>query len=52
VEQLFLDIGVETENELALVLDPRLREELIALMAAAVVAVHEAWKGGSDDGLA
>ena len=51
MEQLSLDLGVEPENELALVLDPRLREELIALMAAAVVAVHEAWKGGGHDGL-
>ena len=51
MEQLTLNIGAEPENELALVLDPRLREELIARMAAAVVAVHEARKGGSDDGL-
>jgi hypothetical protein len=51
VEQLTLNIGVEPENEPALVLDPRLREELIALMAAAVIAVDEARKGGNDDGL-
>ncbi len=52
MEQLTLNTGEEPENELALVLDPRLREELIALMAAAVVAVHEAAKGGNDDRLA
>jgi len=51
VEQLTLNIGVEPENEPALVLSPRLREELIALMAAAVVAVHESRKGENDDGL-
>ena len=51
MEQLSLNIGVEPENEPAFVLDPRLRGELIALMAAAVVAVHEARKGTNDDGL-
>ena len=51
MKQLTLNIGVEPENEPALVLDPRLREELIALMAAAVIAVDEARKGGNDDGL-
>jgi hypothetical protein len=51
VEQLTLNIGVESENEPALVLNPRLRAELIALMAAAVVAVDEARKGEIDDGL-
>ncbi len=51
MEQLTLNIGVESENEPALVLNPRLREELIALMAAVVVAIHEARKGANDDGL-
>jgi len=51
VEQLTLDLGVEPEDERVLVLDPRVREEAITRMAAAVVAVHEAWRGGGDDGL-
>ena len=51
MEQLTLNIRVEPEDEPVLVLDPRLREELIALMKAVVVAVHEAGKGESDDGL-
>lgn len=51
MEQLTLDIGVGPEKEPAIVLEPRLREELIALMAAAVMAVHEAGKRGDDDGL-
>ncbi len=51
MEQLPLNIRVEPENEPLLVLDPRLREELIALMKAVVVVVHEAGKGGNNDGL-
>jgi len=51
VDQLSLNIGLEPENEPALVFDSRLREELIALMAAAVLTVHAAGKGGNDDGL-
>jgi hypothetical protein len=51
MEQLTLNIRVELEDEPVLVLDPRLREELIALMKAVVVAIHEARKGASDDGL-
>ncbi len=50
MEQLPLNIRVEPENEALLVLDPRLREELIALMKAVVVDVHEAGKEGNDDG--
>jgi hypothetical protein len=51
MEQLTLDIRVEAENESVLVLDPRIREELIALMKAIVIAVHEAEKGENDDEL-
>jgi hypothetical protein len=51
MEQLTLDIRAEAENESVLVLDPRIREELIALMKAIVIAVHEAEKGENDDGL-
>lgn len=49
MKQLTLTLGVESENESVLRLDARLREELIAQMAAAVVAVHEAGEGGNDD---
>jgi hypothetical protein len=51
MEQLTLDIRAEAENESVLVLDPRIREELIALMKAIVIAVHEAEKGEDDDEL-
>ena len=51
MEQLTLNIHVESENEPVLVLDSQLREELIALMKAVVVAVYEAGTGGNDDGL-
>ncbi len=51
MEQLTLVIGPEPQHETALVLDPRLREELIALIAVAVLAVDEARKGGRDDGI-
>ena len=51
MEQLTLDIHVEAEHEPVLVLDPRIREELIALMKAIVIAVHEAEKGEDDDEL-
>ena len=51
MEQLSLNICVERKNEPVLVLDPQLREELIALMTTVVVTVHEAGKGVNDDGL-
>ena len=53
MEQLTLDIRAKAENEsvLVLVLDPRIREELIALMKAIVIAVYEAEKGEDDDEL-
>ncbi len=51
MDQLTLKLRVDPENEPVLVLDPRLREELIALMKAVVVDVHEAGKEGNDDGL-
>lgn len=51
MEQLILNIGLELGHEPVVVLDPSRREELIAQMAAAVVAVHEARKGENDDGL-
>ena len=51
MEQLTLDIRVEAEYEPVLVLDPRIREKLIALMKAIVIAVHEAEKGDDDDKL-
>ena len=51
MEQRTLNLRVEPEDEPGLVLDPRLRAELIALMKAIVVAVHEAGKGGNGDGL-
>jgi len=49
MEQLTLDIHVEAEHEPVLVLDPRIREELIALMKAIVIAVYEAEKGEADE---
>jgi len=51
MEQLTLNLRVEPDNEPVLVIDPQLQEELIALMTAVFVAVHEARKGGNDDGL-
>jgi hypothetical protein len=51
VEQLILNLGVKPPQEPVLVLDPRLQEELIVLMAAATIAVHEAGKGTDDDRL-
>jgi hypothetical protein len=42
VEQLILDIVLEQGIHPAIPLDPRLREELAALMAAAIVAVDQA----------
>ncbi len=51
MEQLTLDIHVEAEHESVLVLDPRTREELIALMKAIVITVYEAEKGEDDDEL-
>ena len=51
MEQLTLDIRVEAEHERVLVLDPRIREELIALMKAIVIAVHEAEKEEDNDEL-
>ncbi len=51
MKQLTLDIRAEAEKEPVLVLDPRIREKLIALMKAIVVAVHEAEMGEDDDGV-
>ena len=51
MEQLILNLGVKPPQEPVLVLDPRLQEELIVLMAAATIAVHEARKGKNDDRL-
>jgi len=51
MEQLTLDVLVAPENEPVIVLDPRLREKLIALMKGLVMAVHEAGKEENDDGL-
>ncbi len=51
MEQLTLNLDVEPDNEPALVIDSRIQEELMALMTAVLVAVHEARKGGNDDGL-
>jgi hypothetical protein len=51
MKQLTLDIRVEAEPEPVLVLEARIREELIALMKAIVIAVHEAEKGEDDDKL-
>ena len=51
MEQLTLGIGVKADHEPVLVIDPRIREELIALMKAIVIAVHEAEKEEDDDEL-
>jgi hypothetical protein len=51
MKQLTLDIRGETKKEPVLVLDPKIREELIALMKAIVIAVHEAEQGEGDDEL-
>jgi hypothetical protein len=51
MEQLALDIRAKAENESVLVLDPRIRAELIALMKAIVIAVYKAEKGEDDDEL-
>ena len=51
MEQLILNLGVKPPQEPVVVLDPRLQEELIVLMAAATIAVHEAAKGTDDDRL-
>ncbi len=51
MKQLTLDIRAEAEKESVLVLDSRDREELIALLKAIVIAVHEAEKEEDDDEL-
>ncbi len=51
MKQLTLDIRGEAEKESVLVLDPRIREKLISLMKAIVIAVHEAEKGDDNDEL-
>ncbi len=51
MEQLTFDIRAKAEHEPVLVLDPRIREELIALMKAIAIAVHKAEKEEDDDEL-
>ena len=47
MKQMLLELG---GDELPIPLESKLREELVQLMAAAIVAVHE-WEGDpSDDG--
>jgi hypothetical protein len=40
MQQMKLGLGIDGESEIPIRLDPRLREELIALMASAILAVH------------
>jgi len=40
MQQMKLALGIDGESELPIRLDPRLREELVALMASAILAVH------------
>lgn len=45
MKQMLLELGLD---ELSIPLEARLREELVHLMAAAIVAVHE-WEGEQSD---
>jgi hypothetical protein len=45
MKQMLLELG---GNELPIPLEAKLREELVELMAAAIVAVHE-WEGEPSD---
>ena len=50
MEQLRLaDVLEEPAPEPPIVLDPKLREALVALMAQALVKIHEAQGGKNDD---
>ncbi len=46
MQQLRLELGLKRKSEPPIPLDPKVREELVARMAAALVAVH---KGGKRD---
>jgi hypothetical protein len=40
MQQMKLALGIDGESGLPIRLDPRLREELVALMASVILAVH------------
>jgi hypothetical protein len=44
MQQLRLELGLERKTEPPIPLDPEVREELVARLAVAIVAVH---KGGN-----
>lgn len=46
MQQLRLELGLEQKTEPPIALDPKVREELVARLAVAIVAVL---KGGRDD---
>lgn len=48
MEQLRLDVDLQRPPEVPIPLPPDLREDVVARMAEALVAVHQA-QGGQDD---
>jgi hypothetical protein len=42
MEQIDLELGLERPTEPAIPLDPDVQERLVALMAGAIIAVHQA----------